>query len=86
MSCNSENWQANSAFSDLTDIVKLVSVEMDNIEDSIGMQEKGTREYRELIVRKQRLDEIYDRVSDLAEMVNVPENDHQECDDDDCNC
>jgi hypothetical protein len=86
MSCDSNNWQAQSAFSDLNTIVKLVSIEMDNIEEAIVMEEKGTREHKALSVRRVRLEEIYDRVSDLAETVNVPENNHEECDDDDCNC
>ena len=86
MSCDSNNWQAQSAFSDLNTIVKLVAIEMDNIEEAIVMEEKGTSVHKALSVRRVRLEEIYDRVSDLAEVVNVPENDHEECDDDDCNC
>ena len=86
MSCDSNNWQAQSAFSDLNTIVKLVAIEMDNIEEAIVMEEKGTSVHKALSVRRVRLEEIYDRVSDLAEVVNVPENNHEECDDDDCNC
>ena len=86
MSCDSNNWQAQSAFSDLNTIVKLVAIEMDNIEEAIVIEEKGTSAHKALSVRRVRLEEIYDRVSDLAEVVNVPENDHEECDDDDCNC
>ena len=86
MSCNSTNWQAQSAFSDLNTIVKLVAIEMDNIEEAIALETRGTKEYKKLSVRKERLEEIYDRTSDLAEIVNVPENDHEECNDDDCNC
>ena len=86
MSCDSNNWQAQSAFSDLNTIVKLVAIEMDNIEEAIALEEKGTSLHKALSVRRVRLEEIYDRVSDLAEVVNVPENDHKECDDDDCNC
>ena len=86
MSCDSNNWQAQSAFSDLNTIVKLVAIEMDNIEEAIVIEEKGTSVHKALSVRRVRLEEIYDRVSDLAEVVNVPENDHEECNDDDCNC
>ena len=86
MSCDSNNWQAQSAFSDLNTIVKLVAIEMDNIEEAIVIEEKGTSVHKALSVRRVRLEEIYDRVSDLAEVVNVPENNHEECDDDDCNC
>ena len=86
MSCDSNNWQAQSAFSDLNTIVKLVAIEMDNIEEAIVIEEKGTSVHKALSVRRVRLEEIYDRVSDLAEVVNVPENNHEECNDDDCNC
>ena len=75
-----------TAFSDLNTIVKLVAIEMDNIENAIAQVEQGTKEHKALSVRRVRLEEIYDRTSDLAEIVNVPENNHEECNDDDCNC
>ena len=86
MSCESNNWQAKSAFSDLNAISDIIAKEIDSIETAICQVEQGTNEYKSLSVRRVRMEEAFDRISDLAETVNVPENDHEECNDDDCNC
>jgi len=86
MSCESNNWQAKSAFSDLNAISDIIAKEIDSIETAICQVEQGTNEYKSLSVRRVRMEEAFDRICDLAETVNVPENNHEECDDDDCNC
>lgn len=98
MSCDSENWQAKSAYSDIIDTIKLISIEMDFLEIELDETElllpkTKTKEHkaiiRELKERINRMNEVYDRLCDLSEMVNVPENEpvkDDECDDDDCNC
>lgn len=74
MTCESENWQAHSAFSDLTAITKLLAVEMDYVESAYDAACDGTDTKRTLKYRLENLEEIYDRVNDLADMVNVEEN------------
>jgi len=86
MSCESNNWQAKSAYSDLNAISEIIAGEMDHIEEAICQVEEGTNAHNALSVRRRRMEEAFDRISDLAETVNVPENDHEECNDDDCNC
>ena len=91
MTCESENWQAKSAYSDLMDIIKLVSIEMDYVTVEHDRSCSGTDKRKSLNFRQELLEETYDRLQDLADMVNVPENnpvedDTDECEDDDCDC
>lgn len=98
MSCDSENWQAKSAYSDIIDTIKLISIEMDCLEIELDETElllpKNKNKEQRAIIRelKERIDrmnEVYDRLCDLSEMVNVPENEpveDDECNDDDCDC
>ena len=89
MSCESENWQAKAAFSDLIDTIKLWSVEMDYVQTEYDEEPSCTEHKKRLLSRLHNLDEVYDRLCDLSEMVNVPENEpvkDDECDDDDCDC
>ena len=89
MSCESENWQAKAAFSDLIDTIKLWATEMDYVETDYEAEPSCTRKKVELLKRLNVCEEVYDRLCDLSEMVNVPENEpvkDNECKDDDCDC
>jgi len=89
MSCESENWQAKATFSDLIDTIKLWAIEMDYVETDYEAEPWCTRKKVELLKRLNVCEEVYDRLCDLSEMVNVPENEpvkDDECDDDNCNC
>jgi len=89
MTCEYDNLEAKAAFSDLIDTIKLVAIEMDYLEDEYVEEPKCTNKHLELVARLNNLEEVYDRLCDLSEKVNVPDNDpvtDDECDDDNCNC
>ena len=88
MSCDSENWQAKSAYSDLKDCIELLSYEMDCVQDEYQETADNTKAKHFLKTRIIRQEELFDRLHDLMEMVNVPENEdrNDECDDADCDC
>ena len=91
MSCDSENWQAKSAYSDLEKCIELLSYEMDCVQDEYNRTDDNTKAKHALKHRIIGQEELYDRLHDLKEMVNVSENkpedqDTEECDDDDCDC
>ena len=89
MSCDNTNCQATAVYSDLKAILELVSNEMDYVSEDYQKTEDNTPRKMSLKQRAIRLDEMYDRVSDLIEVVNVPENErkeNEECDDEDCDC
>jgi len=88
MTCDEPNCQAIAVYSDLNCILELVSKEMDCVEDEYHKTQDNTHAKINLKERAISLDEIYDRISDLIEVVNVPENEpikDKECDDD-CDC
>lgn len=89
MTCEYDNLEAKAAFSDLIDTIKLLSIEMDYLEDEYDEEPKCTNKHLELVQRLNNLEEIYDRLCDLSERVNVPDNEpvkNDECNDDDCDC
>jgi len=89
MTCEYDNLEAKAAFSDLIDTIKLVSIEMDYLEDEFVEEPMCTKKHLEIVERLHNLEEIYDRLCDLSEKVNVADNDpvtDDECDDDNCNC
>lgn len=93
MTCEESNCQITAVYSDLQAIQALVAKEMDYVSDEYQSTDDNTRKKWVLKHRAIRLDEVYDRLSDLLDAVNVPENIPEndlnrddECDDDDCNC
>tara|TARA_B110000467_G_C18297522_1_gene469025 strand:+ start:1250 stop:1522 length:273 start_codon:yes stop_codon:yes gene_type:complete len=89
MTCEEPNCQATAIYSDLKAILALVSKEMDCVSEEYDDTENHTKRKMHLKERAIRLDETYDRISDIIEIVNVPENEtkeNDECDDEDCNC
>lgn len=93
MTCEESNCQVTAVYSDLLAIQELVSKEMDYVLDDYQSTKNNTREKWILKHRTIRLNEVYDRLSDLLDVVNVPENipdnglnKDEECDDDDCDC
>ena len=90
MTCKDDNCSTISAvYSDLNCIIELVSKEMDYVAEDYRKTEDNTYAKMDLKKRAISLDEVYDRLKDLVETVNVPENEpnkDNECDDDDCNC
>jgi hypothetical protein len=89
MTCEYDNLEAKAAFSDLIDTIKLMSIEMDFVQTEYDEEPSCTENKKTLILRLRNLDEVYDRLLDLSERVNVPENEpvkDDECNDDDCSC
>jgi len=99
MSCDSERWQSEAAYSDMKSCLSLLEKEMDMLEEDKTQATRTERivfngeiRARYLKSRYQSLEELYDRLSDLLDMVNCKENDEEpeekpsECDDDDCDC
>jgi len=90
MTCEIENWQAKAAFSDIISIIKLHSQQMDYFEMSLVNVKVGTKKEKELEDMRTISEEVYDRLHDLADMVNVKENESSKeddtCDDDNCDC
>jgi hypothetical protein len=94
MPCEIENWQARAAFSDIIDTLKLHSQIMDYLEMELVNAKVGTKKEKNLEDMRTISEEVYDRLHDLADMVNVKENepiqedkrDDPECDDDNCDC
>jgi hypothetical protein len=89
MTCEYDNLEAKAAYSDLLDTIKLLATEMDVVTTEHDRACDGTDKKRRLKYRLENLDEIYDRLCDLSERVNVQENEpvrDDECNDDDCSC
>jgi|TARA_B110001454_G_scaffold149401_1_gene138785 hypothetical protein len=88
MTCDKPDCQAVAVYSDLNCILDLVSKEMDWVAEDYHKTKDNTHAKMNLKERAISLDELYDRVSDLIEVVNVPENEPIKDDkcDDDCNC
>ncbi len=89
MTCNEPNCQAVAVYSDLNCILELVANEMDCVAEDYDRTKDNTYAKMDLKKRAISLDELYDRISDLIEVVNVPENEpikDKKCDDDDCDC
>ena len=89
MTCEYDNLEAKAAFSDLIDTIKLWSIEMDYVQTEYDEEFLCTEHKKRLLSRLHNLDEVYDRLCDLSERVNVPDNEpvkDDKCDDDNCNC
>jgi len=74
MTCNEPNCQAVAVYSDLNCILELVANEMDCVAEDYDKTKDNTYAKMDLKKRAISLDELYDRISDLIEVVNVPEN------------
>ena len=95
MTCDGDMCSSTRAiYQDLEAIQELVALEMDCItttrqEMLSDKRERKTGDILQLRERTISLEEAYDRLGDILEVVNVEENKtdaEKECDDDDCNC
>ena len=89
MSENEINYEAKAAYNDLETIKDMIGKEMDYIDDEANINpEHFDVELNK--VRWRNIEEVYDRVCDLMEAINVSQNDIccSEDDDDECeaNC
>ena len=73
MSCN-ENYINQAVYQDLNDILNLISISIDDAEEDIKNIKFGTKKYNLFHQRCIDRNEMYDRISDLIEAVNIPEN------------
>lgn len=95
MNCNEDICSSTRAiYQDLEAIQELVALEMDCITTTRQemLSNKRERKNGDILQLRERiisLEEAYDRLGDILEVVNVEENKtdtEKECDDDDCDC
>jgi hypothetical protein len=66
-----ENYQSQAAYQELDDLIELVEKDRDDIEEDIKYCKPKTERYIKLCERRERVEEEYDRLSDLKELVNI---------------
>tara|TARA_R110000851_G_scaffold308375_1_gene467257 strand:- start:196 stop:462 length:267 start_codon:yes stop_codon:yes gene_type:complete len=79
-----ENYQAKAAFNDLDTIKNMIGIEMDYV-DAEANADTSYFDDKEKVKRWKNLEETYDRICDLMDVVNVEENDSC-CSDDSDEC
>lgn len=71
LSC--EKFENLAAYEDLDTIIDLVGLNLDDVEEDIKYCKPNTDLYYELCKRRIRVEEVFDRLVDLQEMVDIGE-------------